>query len=809
MRRPVPLLLALVFLLAPLGIAPPATAEPDADAPKQAEPAKPTADDASVKAASTNPEYRERGAKMYAEIGGTDSAKILVAMTKDRDWGVQVAAIEGLMQVPFEKSLPVLRDLALSGDIRRVRVAAARALRQLDGDRTAARFAARLAKMKKKLRLPYIEALGVLGNTTAIEALAGQLRAPDPDHRLAAAKALLRLRAGSKSLIGALKDRRFEIRITAAVALAGIDNDDARAALVKFLDKATKPHESYVLRRIGRRSVKVNRAAMEKRISERISAKKKPIHFLEVAAYGRMAGCAEAARKHLDHRDPLTAAWAFSVVAFGDQPIERAALDKALKSRDRRLRYAAAKAALAAEEGAKRIDVVRHLLANKYGDVTDVGVRFAVETDMSQVLDELFYLAVGNTAAKKEWLARTAACVALGRIGGGSSLNRLAAFAKAREWWLRGAAYEGLYHTKRKEAVPLMIANFDDKNAAVRLTVRRNLKYMTGKHYPNQRFYQDWWSKVSRTWEFQPPKEVITQLKRDGYATRQVREILSGTDIVAIKGRWDKVELILQDLRVKHDALRAQELKVRGVTPKQIVLVNCEGSVDNTVTKLLQWYVSAGGYMATTDWALVNATTKTFPNVVVGYVKQSTGNDVVIVEPGDPDHPSVQSVFQDYVDLQWWLEIQAFPIKVEDPIRSRVLVDSLQMLSRYGSSAMMVEFPAGLGKVLHSTSHFYLQKEGFAHASNVQERRVFAADNLGLSFEEIRRLDLKHAFDNVNNTTPISRSYSMFRLLVNFITEKRNIDLGFASRTEEIVRKPKPKDEKPEKKPDENPPADG
>ena len=29
---------------------------------------------------------------------------------------------------------------------------------------------------------------------------------------------------------------------------------------------------------------------------------------------------------------------------------------------------------------------------------------------------------------------------------------------------------------------------------------------------------------------------------------------------------------------------------------------------------------------------------------------------------------------------------------------------------------------------------------------------------------------------NVNNTTPISRSYSMFDLLVNFIDEKRRID---------------------------------
>jgi hypothetical protein len=50
------------------------------------------------------------------------------------------------------------------------------------------------------------------------------------------------------------------------------------------------------------------------------------------------------------------------------------------------------------------------------------------------------------------------------------------------------------------------------------------------------------------------------------------------------------------------------------------VLVNCEGSIDSEVTEYLQWMVDCGGYMATTDWSLVNATTKTFPGVVKGYV---------------------------------------------------------------------------------------------------------------------------------------------------------------------------------------------
>jgi hypothetical protein len=150
---------------------------------------------------------------------------------------------------------------------------------------------------------------------------------------------------------------------------------------------------------------------------------------------------------------------------------------------------------------------------------------------------------------------------------------------------------------------------------------------------------------------------------------------------------------------------------------------------------------------------------------------------VVVVEPGAPEHPTLRGVFQDDVDLMWWLEIQAFPIAIDDPGRCTVLVDSLDMLTRYGASAMMVEWTEGLGKVMHSTSHFYLQKEGFAKASGVEERKVFAADHLGLTPQEIRALDAKGTFDDINNTTPISRSYSMFHLLVNFINEKQRRDL--------------------------------
>jgi len=728
--------------------------------------------------ASAVPARREEGAALLAKQGDTTAAKKLIRLLDDADWGVRMAAIRGLGPIRFGPGRDALVEQATKGETRGMRVLAATMLQEHDAKDSAARLARVVTRYKKEARLPFLEALGIIGTDEGVTAPEKQMRAPEPEHRAAAAAALAVLRAGTDGLIHGLKDRESEVAIRSAVGLAGIDSDAARDALLDYLAGSRDTPESYVLRRAGLRGAEANRDALAAAIAARLPKARKPEVLLEIAWHGRLAGCAEVARAQLGARDPLARAFAFEVAALGTTPLAWDDVRKALDGKDLRVRYAAA-TAYVASAGREPDDALRHLLDHKNGDVAMVGVRAAAEQRRAALLPDLVRVARGETAAKRDWQLRTAACVAAGRVGFRAAYEPLVELTGARDWWLRAAAFEGLYHTYEKGTIPLLIAAFDDRHPVVRMTVRRNLRYMTRKHYVKKDLYQSWWEKMGPTLTLAPPDEEVAAAKKHGYATPQnIQDILRGTDIVAVLGRWDKVQLILEDLKVEHQAVRAQQIKDYGLSPKQIVLINCEGSVDSTVTQYLQWFVVAGGYMATTDWSLVNALDKTFPSVVKGYVKQSTGNDVVVVEAASPGHPTLEGVFRDNVELMWWLEIQAFPIAIEDPIRSTVLVDSLQMLLRYGSSAMMIEFPAGLGKVMHSTSHFYLQKEGFAHASDVAARKIFAADHLGLSVEEIRDLEGKGAFANVNNTTPISRSYSMFHLLVNFIDEKRRIDLS-------------------------------
>jgi len=726
---------------------------------------------------STLPENREKAAGLLGKQGKTAAAKRLLGMLKDRDWGVRMAAIRALGPAGMKTTRNALVHQALEGEIKAIRVLAAQVLKEHDSKRTAEQIARSMKRYKGEARLPGIRALGLIGGEAAVGALLKQVRSPNRLHRAAAVRALGRLGAGEKWLVGALKDKEDNIRMLAASALSRLDNDVARTALLEFIERNRKPWDGYILRRIGQGAGATQADKFAAAIVPRLKKSKQAVALLQIAAEGRLKGCAAAARGLFKHRDILTRCFAYRVAGLGE-PLGLADVQPALDHKDVRLNYAAALAFLRSQKEAPELaTALRAVISHKKGSVADVGVRFAVEKRVEKVMPEMTALARGKTGAKREWKTRVAACVGMGRIGRKKAFDDLAALAKAREWWLRAAAMEGLYHTFDKRSIPIYIKSFLDKHPVVRMTLRRNLKYLTRKHYAQKKLYVKWWAKHGKNVVLIEPDEYLRQAKKYGYATpKYVQDVLKGTDIVVILGRWDKVQLVLEDLQIKHFAIRQQQVGDYGLSPKQVVLVNCEGSVDNTVTSYLQWFVAAGGYMATTDWALVNALNKTFPGVLSGWVKQSTGNDVVVVEPADPKNPTVQGVFSDEVDLKWWLEIQAFPIAIKDPVRATVIVDSMEMLIRYGSSVMMAQFDAGLGKVMHSTSHFYLQKEGFASQGSAAERRIFAADHLGIPIDDIRKLDAIGAFDNVNDTKKISKSYSMFHLLVNFLEEKRAID---------------------------------
>ncbi|MHC4407807.1 MAG: HEAT repeat domain-containing protein [Planctomycetota bacterium] len=734
---------------------------------------------------SKDPAHRERAAERLGEQGDKAAAKLLLPLLADPDWGVRLAATRAVAPIRSTKVREALIVQLRTGATSVIRLRTAELLRKIDDAMLPPEVAKDLGRIKGEGRVRIIEALGILGTPSGAEAVAKQMRSSEVEVRIAAARALGKLRMRIGALLAGLKDKEDEVRWLCAVGIAGIDSNTGREALIRWIEKANprKPVPGYVLRRIGRKGAKINAEQWALAIAKALPGSKQARALLLIAWHGKLAGCATAAREHLRAREAQSRALALCVAGLGKESLTAADVKSALNHKHPVVRHAAASAYLQAAKDPRA--ALEQVLRSKHENVVLEAVRFAAQSKRKDAIPLLIELAKGKTAAKKALVGRAAACVALGRLARADAFADLIELAQDRTWQVRAAALEGMIYCWKKEAIPVYLQYFRDRSSVVRKVVRNNLGYMTRKRFTKRAPYEKWWKEIGPKYNLVHPDDVRKRVEAErdkyGYAVqprRYIQSILGGTEILVIRGRWDFVEKVLVDLEVKHTAVFAQKVKDLGVTPKQVVLVNCEGTTDSETADYLRWFVATGGYMAVTDWALVNALVRTFPSVIAKYAKRNTGNDVVVVEPGTPDSKLLDGAFPAGVRPKWWLEIQAFPITIDDPVRANVLVDSFEMLSRYGSSPMLVEFSAGLGRVIHSTSHFFLAKEGFSNFGSAEERKLFAADHLGLPMREIRELEKSGFFDQMKETTPISRSYSMFVMLVNFIREKQAIDVN-------------------------------
>lgn len=728
------------------------------------------------------PEVRERGLRELKAKKKEVPEALMKKLLRDSDWGVQLQAIDTFGRRPEPWIRDALVNLALRGELLVIRRAASATLADSNAEKSARQILKRMSRLGKKGKLFAIDSLGFVGSAVAVESLSELARSSNVDLCRAAIRSLAKLGAGASALIRGSRDTREVVALESVAALATIDSDDARDAMISF---AVRKDEPWALRRIGQRGAEANKAVFALALATAIQKTRKPYGLLRVAWEGRLEGCASAARKHIDSIDPLTRAYAFAVGGLTKTPFDGKTLVRlGLRHRDERVRRAAARAAI--EVGSRNDEaatVIIDLMAEKAHDVVMVAIRQAWDREIAECLPGLLQLATGKHSAKKSWELRCAAAVCAGRVGKLGAVETLLGLAKHRDWHVRAAAFEGLSRANRAEAIDVLIKAYNDRHQVPRLVARRNLHWMSGgRHYPKKEGWKRWWTRVRDGYEPKPPKlEDVDKVDDGGYERKiprdYVRQLLAGTDITVILGRWDKVQFVLADLGVDHDLKRGQEVKDAGLWPKQTVCVNCEGSLDKTTNEFLRWMVVCGGYMATSDWALTNAVRKTFPDVIEGHVKQSTGNDVVEITSCAPGNPLLADIVHPHVALKWWLEIQAFPISIHDPIRTEVLVDSIEMRTRYGQDTMMATFPAGLGKILHTTSHFYLQQEGFAHAGSGTERQRYAIDHLGIPVKTVRDLvKIGGGLGDARNTRVVSREYSMFRMLVNFIVEKKRLD---------------------------------
>ncbi len=749
-------------------------------------------------------DQRLKGLDQLVAAGKSGRAEELaLRAAADKDWIVQIKAIETLAVVGSDDARKTLLKLSYEGEIQRVRDAAIKTLGGLDRPRTVARLAKLAVKAKGMTKVRMLEAAGQLAGPDDLKKLRRFVKDKNVFGAAAGVRALGRLAVHEeireevlKSVRGALELRDdtsdFLAYVAAVEACGALATPEARDLLIGEI-LLQEDDDLYIQERIARALTSMEGVVEALQVAlPRARDKEQARRLTRLMGRLQMAGLRADLETLLSHRYERVRSEAARGLARLAAPESEAPLLGAFESEQTPLVRVELVTALAR---VLEPEAYRGLHERMQADSSDLArLQYVVELDGMGKPEAIETLTV--FVADKNWEVACAATASIGTLGIAKDMDVVTPLLKHKDWRRRASAFEALGRLRAAEAVPLLIEGLRDKDPVVRGVCHGNLQILCERSYePKPKPWLVWWKREGHKRRIvkrsrRTKEEIEAEEKKKAtddryakpdpsreYAEKRKREIeiMQKARILVVTGAWDHVEIVLKHLKIKHQAMRAQELKDVGLNPNQIVLVNCEGSMDKRTRERVRWFVVVGGYLMSTDWALTKAVGQTFPGYLDQSAKSNTGNDVVVVEEAAPGHPLTEGVFEGVAALKWWLEIQAFPIQVLYPERTEVLVDSRYMRQRYGTSPMAAVFRYGLGKVQHSVSHFYLQEEAMSDLREKRARMIFAVDHLGLSLERVRRMAGYGQFDGAiteKTMEEIAPDYSMFRMIVNMVREK-------------------------------------
>jgi hypothetical protein len=259
------------------------------------------------------------------------------------------------------------------------------------------------------------------------------------------------------------------------------------------------------------------------------------------------------------------------------------------------------------------------------------------------------------------------------------------------------------------------------------------------------------------------------RIAREAPLDARALRAVEASDIVVVTGNYDQVELVLDALGMPYQLVTPQEIARVTLRPEQLLIVNCPGQVPAPALSAVRRFVQTGGSLFTTDWALRHLIEPAFPGLVQ-YNEHPTADDVVrieVVAPSEGSNPFLKGVLDEGNDPLWWLEGSSYPITILDPKRVRLLISSRELESKYGESAVAVQFGFGDGEVFHMISHYYLQRTETRNARQAQPA-VFYAEEKGYA---VAPADLE-TFSKLN-LSAVESAASSSRLIANIVAAKK------------------------------------
>lgn len=243
---------------------------------------------------------------------------------------------------------------------------------------------------------------------------------------------------------------------------------------------------------------------------------------------------------------------------------------------------------------------------------------------------------------------------------------------------------------------------------------------------------------------------------------------LDSTQVVLVRGCYDHGEAIFGHCSIPVTTIDPAQVAGTPLDPDQILFVNCPGELPERAIERVRSFVSDGGLLVTTDWALKHVVEKAFPGVV-RFGGRATADDVVRVVFEPVQDTFLEGLLDPNDDPLWWLEGSSYPIEILDKEKVRVLASSKEMEKKYGHPAIVVAFEIGAGKVYHMTSHFYLQRSETRTKRHQTDGTAYAMAK-GMKLEDLGEectTSLKSA-----QLTEVQSAYTSARALSNMIVEQ-------------------------------------
>lgn len=248
----------------------------------------------------------------------------------------------------------------------------------------------------------------------------------------------------------------------------------------------------------------------------------------------------------------------------------------------------------------------------------------------------------------------------------------------------------------------------------------------------------------------------------------EILKKVKDSSIIIVAGIYDKIELVLDLIKIPYILIQPYAVDQLDMKTDQILIINCPGNISDAGLDKVKEFVKKGGFLFTTDWALLNVLEKVFTEYV-RYNKVPTRDDCVAVEVVDKSNKFLEGLFKADEKPIWWLETSSYPIEILAKDKVKVLVTSKEMQKKYREAPIVITFNYGDGgTVLHMTSHYYLQRAETRTKRHAESAKDYAIKEMGLSEKEADMEELKGV-----NLGEAEAAYSSAQFISNVIVEQQ------------------------------------